>query len=269
MTGVVCHTGASVVDGVAGEPCQGRVRGMKAFIRCSVAVACALCVFRVCRAQDVNTSARGIVGEKRALSPAAVAQVMDAILAAMAGQTFKVTPLPVGPALEWEIQMDSRGGPRYLRTARGNGQVSFADYTGRPAKTCSGQPIAEELVITYARMPGVPWDVKGRARTDDEPLSDYFALFRFQLESRTVAQIDGREARAFVAPWRVRPGDAPELVAQVKQTLWIDVESLLPLRWEMTREGTPTGYGLIFTHRPSLRLRPPEGVAAPECVPDR
>jgi hypothetical protein len=48
------------------------------------------------------------------------------------------------------------------------------------------------------------------------------------------------------------------------QSLWIDTESLLPLRWEVNRRGERT-HGLDFTYVP-IDLQPPAGVQPPDCI---
>jgi hypothetical protein len=62
---------------------------------------------------------------------------------------------------------------------------------------------------------------------------------------------------------------APGTKREVKQALWIDVETLLPLRWEMVVDGIATPYGLSFAHDPSLQIAPPKDVRAPSCVRDQ
>ena len=84
-----------------------------------------------------------------------------------------------------------------------------------------------------------------------------------------------RPARSLVAPWPL-PSDAQPaspLPPGVTQSLWIDTDSLLPLRWSismpaMSGRGMPAipDYGLSFTYDPSLDVRPPDGVARPDCV---
>ena len=49
--------------------------------------------------------------------------------------------------------------------------------------------------------------------------------------------------------------------------MWIDVETLLPVRWEVGAPSSP-GYGLSFTYE-TLDIRVPDGVAAPSfAFPD-
>ena len=48
------------------------------------------------------------------------------------------------------------------------------------------------------------------------------------------------------------------------ESLWIDVRSLLPVRWEVAKRGARV-YGYDFKQMP-LDLRPPHGVRAPGCI---
>jgi hypothetical protein len=55
--------------------------------------------------------------------------------------------------------------------------------------------------------------------------------------------------------------------------LWIDVESLLPLRWGVSIASAPErgippipDYGLSFSYDASIDVRPPDGVAPPDCI---
>ena len=83
-------------------------------------------------------------------------------------------------------------------------------------------------------------------------------------------------ARALVAPWKPPDGaqSAEPLPPGATQSLWIDIASLLPLRWSisipaMTGRGLPPmpEYGLLFTYDSSLDLRPPDVRLANDCVP--
>jgi hypothetical protein len=91
-------------------------------------------------------------------------------------------------------------------------------------------------------------------------------------------QISGRWAREFVSPWTppypatratIFTGDPRPNVVGVPassdtQSLWIDTESLLPVRWEATRRGMVT-HSFAFTYE-SIDIRPPAGVNPPTCI---
>ena len=66
----------------------------------------------------------------------------------------------------------------------------------------------------------------------------------------------------------------PSIVSVVTQSLWIDVETLLPLRWSLSVPAVPaqgipafSGYGLSFTYDASIEVTVPDGLAAPDCIP--
>ena len=121
------------------------------------------------------------------------------------------------------------------------------------------------------------WTVKARTRTSQELATPIFDILAgaTPVESGGRRQIGERPARSLVAPWPL-PSDAQPaspLPPGVTQSLWIDTDSLLPLRWSismpaMSGRGMPAipDYGLSFTYDPSLDVRPPDGVARPDCV---
>ena len=93
-------------------------------------------------------------------------------------------------------------------------------------------------------------------------------------ESGGRRQIGDRTARGLVAPWQLPPGaqtnDPPQ---GLMQTLWLDTESLLPLRFSIAVPanrafGTPAipDYGLSFIYDSTLTLTPPEARSIPNCV---
>jgi len=85
---------------------------------------------------------------------------------------------------------------------------------------------------------------------------------------------------ASAAPWW-RPGSyllgcSPAVRFQpgVNQSIWIDMVTLLPLRWSMSMPAMPErgvpaipDYGLSFTYDASLDLRPPDVTLSTDCVP--
>jgi hypothetical protein len=81
-----------------------------------------------------------------------------------------------------------------------------------------------------------------------------------------------RTARALVSPMPmtddvVLTGDpAPNTADFVPiQSLWIDTDSLLPLRWEVSRRQAIVG-AIDFVYE-QLDLRRPAGVKPPTCIP--
>ena len=98
-----------------------------------------------------------------------------------------------------------------------------------------------------------------------------------------VRTVTSREARGLVAPWtpplgsialdstvgNPLPGAATGRAAAAPpaaQVLWIDVDALRPLRWEVSLPGAPA-YALMFTYDRVPTPKIPDGVTAPDCVP--
>lgn len=160
------------------------------------------------------------------------------------------------------------------------------EFTGRPARWCNGVAEPGELVIEYTHYQSTDsWTVSARAETQPGLGPGYTPVFDLlrgatPLISGERRRIGNRPARAFFAPW-TPPDDrglvevtgdplpnVPRIVSRLPhdetQTLWIDTESLLPLRWEATRPDT-NDYGFSFTYEP-IDLRRPAGVQAPDCI---
>jgi hypothetical protein len=81
--------------------------------------------------------------------------------------------------------------------------------------------------------------------------------------------IDGHVARPLMAHHELRPGDHYPIVKEEQDWLWIDVESLVFVRWKIRNGGVPLEYGYVFTLDPNLDMRPPQlpkGLSIPTCV---
>jgi hypothetical protein len=254
-------------------------------------------------AQRLNPSARELLNSPRQLLAAEIPVILDAVRAAAAGKTLRLAYAPGGPGPE--LLMASNGRPRFVRTTSGydfggtssrfsrgddgsmtrsqsqqTGHVdlmTFTDYTGRPARKCDGTALDEEFVIEYERRsPDNQWTAKARTRTPMEPLSPPFEMLdgTISLETGERRQIGDRMARALIAPWRLPAGvqSGGALPPGMTQSLWIDNVSMLPLRWSISIPAMPDGtpaipdYGLSFTYDPSIDVRPPDGVTAPDCI---
>jgi len=165
--------------------------------------------------------------------------------------------------------------------------VSIVEYTGRPPRRCDGSVEPGEMVVSYTLSSrSSSWTTEGRRRDPTEiqhaNVERAFELLRgiAPLTSGERCSIGGRRARAFVAPWTPPPdrsGHAPILTGdpipnvagepsqtEAKESLWIDVQSLLPLRWKISKHGMLM-FGYDF-RKVSLDLRPPPGVRAPDCI---
>jgi len=237
-------------------------------------------------AQTLNHPVRTIAAQSRPLTQAEVAQVLGAVRDAIAGRTLRLSYQPGGPGPE--VLMASNGRPRFVRTVSGytswsgasrNGTTTttrgdhanvreVTEFTGRPARRCDGAAADGELVIEYHNENERGWTAKARSRSQMElgtPIFDLLAGVT-AVESGEFRQIGDRRARAFVAAWKPPAGALPggDLPPDMKQTLWIDDATLLPLRWEISAP-TVSGYGVSFTYE-ALDIRAPDGVAAPQCI---
>ena len=162
----------------------------------------------------------------------------------------------------------------------------FIDYTGGAVRRCGGSIEPGELVIDYERHGTEPWTATARARDVRDVgglgYASVFAMLRGvgSIESTEHEQVAGRWARVFVSPWtepryqnagaRVLRGDpAPTAIGEPPpndaiQSLSIDVDSLLPVRWEVTKRGVRS-HGFEFAYE-AIDLQPPAGVQAPDCI---
>ena len=162
--------------------------------------------------------------------------------------------------------------------------INLTDYTGRPVRHCDGSVEPGEMVIEYTLRSSTPaWTATARRR-DAHDVEGQPALEMLRGAGPVTRgerrQIRNRWARAFVSPWappadrRSQPprltGDPmPNVVGEAPsndaiQSLWIDTESLLPLRWDVSKRGMVT-YGFDFTYE-SIDLRRPAGIEAPDCI---
>jgi hypothetical protein len=237
--------------------------------------------------QTLNPGARTIVTQSRALTQAEIAQVLTAVRTALAGRTFRLSYQPGGPGPE--ILMAEDGRPRIVRTVSGytswsavtsNGAPptttreyhpnvqDVTEFTQQPARRCDGSPINGEFVVEYRNDNEHGWTAKARSRTNMEIGAPIFDLLTAvtPVNDAGIKKLGDRGARAFVAPWSPPAGAQPggPMPANLTQTVSIDVETLLPLRWDV---GAPalSGYGLSFTYE-TLDIRAPDGVAAPQCI---
>jgi hypothetical protein len=234
-------------------------------------------------AQTPNPSAQVVINRPRALTAAEIAQVLAAARTAVNGRTLRLSYQPGGPGTE--LLMADDGRPRLVQAVSGytwtasNGASGAAtehhatvtevtEFTRRPAKRCDGAPDDGELVIEYRSEDDKGWTAKARTRTPIEFATPVFDMLTggAALASGERKPLGGRVARAFTAPWQLPQGATPggPLPPDIHQTLWIDVESLLPLRWELSAATMPA-YGLWFTYE-TVQIRAPEGVPAPGCV---
>jgi len=242
---------------------------MKALAALSLAVAL----------QTLNPSPRAVVRDTRVLQPAEIVQVLAASRQAVAGSALRLSFVVNGPGMD--VVMADDGWPEWMRTTSGVGEpeahvdlVTIEHFTHTRARGCDGRAVNGDLVVEYEqRTPPGTWTVKARVRSDIEVGTPIFNMLSgaTAVESGAFRDFDGgRRARAFTAPWTTPPGGIGGPVG-APQSLWVDVDSLRPLRWSLTvpeQSGMPAlpEYGLIFTYDEAIDVRAPDGVVAPDCV---
>jgi hypothetical protein len=244
--------------------------------------------------QDQSSRPQDLLQSDRPLRANEIATLMGAVRAAIAGKTVRLAYAPDGPGPDILFGPDGRR--RIVRTVEGitGGLVggdgahtnwttrveTIADYTGLPARRCDGTAMAGDLVIEYRNENDTRWKARARASTDREiaaPILDMLADAG-RLDSGELQTFAGRRARAITTAWTPPASTGPDAVIgdpapnvataprRGVQTLWIDVESLRPLRWSVTLPGTPS-YTMIFTYDMSPEPQIPSGVSRPDCVP--
>jgi hypothetical protein len=213
--------------------------------------------------QRERASARDLLNDPQTMTKAEMARVRDATLKELADRAFRVTD-EVGN--EVQIVMNARGGPRYFHTKRAGPEV-FEDHTERPAVTCDGKSTGSTLVVEYGRDGSGSWHVRAYPEAAWYSMPRYFEIFNQPLESGGFRVINGHRTRAVMGPalplpnWRPADGIPPKS----KVVLWVDVRTLLPVRWESMVEGVTRGE-LSFRADAALKLSPPRGVRPVDCV---
>jgi hypothetical protein len=258
--------------------------------------------------QTLNQRARELLASNRQLSQADIAEVLEGVRLALNGKAFRLlygppdrpaVTSPDQPGLD--VQMGPAGRPRFFRffssvnsfdggvggtsagprsapssTGRERYQreehfarTTVTEYTGLPARSCAGSALEGELVLEYEhRSSDTRWTVRARTRTVHELAATVFDMLTGEIpvESGDRGQVSGRSARAFTAPFE-------SLASKAVQSLWIDTESMLPLRWSLSMPGVPDrsipaipDFGATFTYDASLDLQVPPGITKPNCV---
>ena len=243
---------------------------------------------------QAGSSPRELLHLQRSLTGAEVNTVVGGIRQALTGRTLRL--MDRAQRAQREILMGGDSLPRFIRV-KGRGEsvagitseagtmrvfnlpdviVSVFEYSRTPARHCNDAPAASGMVIEYvvnlttkvrhvtAREPG-PLDI-GMAR----PLEMLNAPAT--LSSGGTRLFGKRNARALVSTATtsgdvVLTGDpAPNPADFVPmQTLWIDADSLLPLRWEVHRRQVMVD-AIDFGYD-RFELARPDGFEVPACIP--
>ena len=168
--------------------------------------------------------------------------------------------------------------------------ITIIDYTDRPARHCNGLVDEGDLVVEYRlESSSVSWKATARRRDARDfgglGLAPLFEMLRGagSISSGELKQIGLLAARALVStgtPPAHSSGEPPALIGdpipnvrgepvqsvpeEAVQRLWIDIRTLLPVRWVVS-EGGRTGFNLSFNYTP-IDLRLPKGVTTPDCI---
>jgi hypothetical protein len=221
--------------------------------RCTVPfLLCALIVpLRPALAQRSSPSrVREFLSTERRLTPPEVAEVVEAASEYVAGRPFRLTTTP-GVGLE--LMLDAHGRLHFARDPADC--CVLTEYTGRAARYCDDGALATgEQVVEYRYEDG-EWTATARLVGPMEPGLAFAALLSGRIELEDAGLTFDRRARGFRSPSK-----QPET-----QTLFVDVRSALPLRWEAADErGERLSYSIEYDR--SLDLWPPRGVPVPECI---
>ena len=227
--------------------------------------------------QVLNLPPRDVIIQSRALIDAEVAAVLEAARHAVERRTFRLSYTPGGPGAD--IQMGPGGRPRYIRMLSGQEghaeTVTFLHYTATAARGCDGMPRTGELVLEYEHK-GSTWTAKARMRSEFELNNAAFVMLAGHqaLTSGPVERLSDRTLRALVAPFQRPEGVLGGPPPGTLMSLWLDTDSLLPVRWSLTlpasaEHGIPAGvpdFEVWFTYLDGLELQPPTDVPAPACI---
>jgi len=183
-----------------------------------------------------------------------------------------------------EVLMRRDGWPRIVRSAGGmrGGVLSSTDgswewsdffihishYTGRPARRCDGSTVAGELVVTYTHAASTNrWTSHADTRGWVPVCNPVFDVLSGTTPTTSVAPhiLADRAMRGFTAPFTCPAGTYGLSQSDgVTQTLVIDAESLLPVRWQVFEERRLSAEEVLNYNRLELSL--PKSVAAPRCI---
>lgn len=233
---------------------NAKIRLMRTRVRrCTVAfLLCALIVpLRPALAQRSSPSrVREFLSTERRLTPPEVAEVVEAASEYVAGRPFRLT---TAPGVGLELMLDAHGHLRFARDLADRSVVN--EYTGRAARHCDDGALATgELAVEYRYEDG-EWTAAARLVGPTEPGLAFAALLSGYIKLEDAGLTADRRARGF------RSSSKPPET----QTLFVDVRSALPLRWEAADErGERLSYSIEYDS--SLDLWPPRGVPVPECI---
>jgi hypothetical protein len=243
--------------------------------------------------QAGTSSPAALLKLERPLTDTETETVVSGIHRALAGKTLRLVDKFYR---EPEILMGRDGLPRLVRV-KGQGEsvagitsetgtmrvfnlpdviVSVFEYSRVPARRCKGGPAATGMVIEY--LLNLTTKVRHVTAREPEPRDAAVARPLEMLQKAVTLTtgerklIDDRSARALVSPLPIShavvltgdPAPNPADLVPI-QSLWIDTDSLLPLRWEVSRRQAIVD-AIDFVYE-QLDLRRPAGFEVPQCIP--
>ncbi len=239
------------------------------------------------------TPPRDLLRLPRPLTAAEMDTVVGGIRQALAGKTLRLVD---GRGGEPEILMDRDAMPNMVRY-KGRGEriasvtgdsgtvrvfnlpdviVWLFEYSRVPARRCNGVPAAGGMVIEY--LLNLTTQIRQVTARETGPRDAAMARplemlgTPASLSTGQTRFVGNRAARAIISPFSIteapllRGDPAPNPADFVPmQSLWIDTNSLLPLRWEVSQRQPIVG-AIDFVYE-QLDLRRPAGFEVPQCIP--
>ena len=213
---------------------------------------CALVVpLRPAHAQRSSPArVREFLSAERVLTRPEVAEIVEAASEEIAGRPFFVANTL---GVRMEFMLDAHGHLHFARNVAD--RVVLTEYTARVARYCDDGSLAPgELAVEYRHEDG-EWAATARLVQPTEAGLALASLLSGDTHLEDAGLTGDRRARGFSSP--AKP---PEV-----QTLFVDVRTTLPLRWETADERGERQTHIIEYER-SLDLWPPRGIPTPECV---
>jgi hypothetical protein len=208
--------------------------------------------------------ARAILKGNRALQAADVAVLRAGLRAALAGRFLTIRlekPLQDGTS-EAEYQLDPTGEIRFQRLTIKRDElpdeISINEVTELPAVLCRDRkPRDGRLGLSYTYWRGQWQNVQGRVHMGHHEIDMLWDLPAADVSDGGAHTFKGRRVR-------VVPFGPPPLT----HAFWVDVETLLPLRYSMkaTLEGKTHEVFETIEYPAGKSIERPAGLKVPDCV---
>lgn len=157
-------------------------------------------------------------------------------------------------------------GPQVVRLDQ---DTRSTEWTGRPAVACDGRSLEGELALEW-ESGRRGWRAEASAWSRPHPFDPVLDLWRVpvgQVADAGFRDLEGLRVRGLEYPHDPPPGTRYEAT---RQSLWFDVHSGLPVRWELHVTGPETvSYGYYFVHAPAWDRGPGPELERPDCVDTR